>query len=329
MTRVSIKNIADRLGVSSATVSLVLNGKGEKLRISKEVAEKVRKIADELNYRPNMAARSLRTGKTRTLGLIVADISNPFFAKLARYIENIAGEKGYQVMFGSSDESAEKFGRLLDLFIEKNVDGIIMAPPQNSEAVVKGLMTEKIPFVQIDRGIEGVPISSVQINNELASYALTGYLIEQGCRKIAFVAYNMGLPNISKRCTGYRKALRDYGIEVNDSLVRSASYERFEEGINDAIDELLDVGIDSIVFATNRVGIQSLIHLKERKKMTGLQFVSIDYTDEYALSDIPITCIEQPIGELGERALNILFRYIDDPSYNVIEQVILQAKICK
>lgn len=327
MPRTSIKDIAEKLGISSATVSLVLNGKGEKLRISKEVAERVQTAARELNYRPNIAARSLRTGKTKTLGLIVADISNPFFARLARHIENFAGEKGYQVMFGSSDESAVKFQKLVDLFIQKNVDGVIVAPPQDSEDSITQLIGEKIPCVLIDRGFDGFSVSSVQIDNEQASYVLTKRLIGEGCRRIAFVAYNMGLPNIAKRYKGYSRALSENGVISDERWVKSVTYENFEAGIDHSIDELLDREIDAFVFATNKVGIQSLMRLRRLNRISEFQFASIDYADEYILADLPVICTGQPVKELGERALDILFKQIDDPFYDVVEQVVLQARV--
>ncbi|WP_029904876.1 LacI family DNA-binding transcriptional regulator [Prevotella sp. 10(H)] len=327
MARVSIKDIAEKLGVSSATVSLVLNEKDKDSRIGKEVAEKVRKAAIEMNYRPNMAARSLRTGKTKTLGLIVADISNPFFAKLARHIENIAADKGYQVMFGSSDESSIKFEKLTHLFIEKNVDGIIVVPPQDSEGSIMELVKRKVPLVLVDRGIEGLPVSSIQIDNVGASFELTNILLDRGCKRIGFMAYNINLPNIKKRYEGYEKALKMRGLPIDSNLVCSVSFENFEENVKRAIKTLIDNDIDSVVFATNRVGVQSLIALQDYVDYKKLKYVSIDNPDEYIFADIDITCIAQPVKELGERTLDILFKYIENPKYRVVEYVTLQANI--
>lgn len=326
MARVSIKDIAEKLGVSSATVSLVLNGKDKNSRIGADMSKKVRETAAEMGYRPNMAARSLRTGKTKTLGLIVADISNPFFAKLARYIENIADEKDYQVMFGSSDESSARLKKMTNLFIEKNVDGIILAPPQDSEEVIMELIKRKVPIVLVDRAIEGLPVSSVQIDNVGASFDLTNTLLDDGCKRIGFLAYNINLPNIKKRYDGYVKALDMRGMPIDESLVCSVSFENFEENIKQAVKTLMEKNVDSMVFATNRVGVQSLIALQEYD-YKNLKFVSIDNPDEFIFADIDITCIEQPIKDLGERCLNILFKYIENPKYKTIEHVMLQTNV--
>lgn len=326
MARVSLKDIAQKIGVSSATVSLVLNKKDKKGRISKEVAEQVRQAAKELGYRPNMSARSLRTGKTKTLGLIVADISNPFFAKLARHVENIAAQKDYQVMFGSSDESSTKFQSLVGLFIEKNVDGIILTPPQNSEAAIMQLVNRKIPTVLVDRHLEGLPVSSVLIDNVGAALTLTNMLIKQGAEKIGFIAYNIELPNIKKRYEGYTKSLAMNGIELDPKLVHSVSFETMEADIENCIETLFSLRVDALVFATNRVGVQSLLTLQKYDKYRSIKYASIDYTDEYRIAQIPIICTEQPIDSLSDRALDILFRSIEDAEYSEVESIILQPK---
>lgn len=230
-------------------------------------------------------------------------------------------------MFGSSDESSNKFEKLINLFIEKNVDGLIVAPPQNSESSIMQLVKRRIPTVLVDRGIDGIPVSSVQIDNIAASYALTNYLIEQGCRRIGFIAYNIGLPNIQKRYEGYAKALAANNILVDENFVRSVNYENFEENIEYAINDLINNEIDSLVFATNRVGVQSLIALQQYEGYDKLKYVSIDNPDEYKVCSLPIKCIEQPIEGIGRRALDILFRHINDSKYEDVEQVILQARI--
>jgi len=327
MARVSIKHIAERLGVSNTTVSLVLNGKAQNGRVSEEMIQKIKQTAEEMNYLPNMAARSLRTGRSKTIGLIVADISNPFFAKLARYVENAAEAMNYQVMFGSSDESVEKFEKLLNVFIEKSVDGIIVAAPAGSESLILQIEKFGVPVVLVDRAMSSIPISSVQIDNEAAAYALTTHLINEGCQRIGFMSYDMKLSNIKGRSDGYKKALSDAGIPYNQHLVRSVSFKRFDEEIRAALEVLLNNDIDSIVFATNRVGLQSLHILRELNKVNDLKFVSIDNPDEYNISSIPMTCIEQPIDEMGKRSLEILLRKITDSDYKIIENVTLQVSI--
>lgn len=326
MERVSIKDIAEKAGVSIAAVSFVLNNKEKKSRISKAVADKIRKTAEELNYIPNKTAQSLRTGKTNTIGLIVADISNPFFAKLARCAENIAEVKGYQVMFGSSDESSTKFQKLVDLFMEKNIDGIIITPPEKSENAIMQLVNANIPCVMVDRNFNDIPVSSVQIDNQNASYSLTQGLIESGCRKIGFVAYNIGLPNIYQRYLGYCDALKNNDIELDKNLVCTIQFKDTDKDITDSVEKLLLNGIDSIVFATNRVGLLTLRCLHSFDSFKSLKYACIDNVDEYGITDLNIQYVEQPIEEISKRALSILFNKIENKDDTIIEKIVLQTK---
>ncbi|MCH5600487.1 LacI family DNA-binding transcriptional regulator [Niabella ginsengisoli] len=136
--KVSMKDIAREVGVSVALVSYVLNNRFEN-RINKDVAEKIRKTAKKLQYRPNQIAKSLKTNKTFTIGLIVADISNPFSSTLARIIEDEGAKYGYTVIFGSSDEDLTKFENLTNAFLNRQVDGLIMLPPEGAEDFIIGL----------------------------------------------------------------------------------------------------------------------------------------------------------------------------------------------
>lgn len=325
---ISIRNIADKVGVSSATISLVLSGKTKEGRISKSVADKIQQAAIDMNYRPNMVARSLRTGETKTIGLIVTDISNPFFAKLARQIENIARLKGYQIMFSSSDDSSEKFEKLVGLFIEQNVDGIIAVPPDNSQPVIMQLIERRIPIVLVDRKVESVPVSSIIIDNFDLSLALTNHLIGQGCKRIAFITHNMGLPNIQEYYKGYQSALENNRISIDKELIYVFSLENIESDIKLCVNHLLKTNIDSIIFTSNSVGIQSLIELKRNKKKEMLKYASIDTYEEYKISDLSITCIDYPIKSMGQKALNILLKQIENKNHKTeIETISLRAKL--
>ncbi len=323
--RTSIRDIAEKAGVSTSLVSYVLNGKGKEHRVSEEMAEKVLLVAKQLNYHPNMAARSLRTGKTKTLGLIVADISNPFFAKLARRIENIAWEKGYQVIFGSSDESKDKFEKLTSVFIEKQVDGMIVTPPADCHEHIMQFVNRSIPVVMVDRHIDGLPVSSVQVDNMGATYALTSHLLQMGHRKIALLAYDMKLSNIEGRYQGYRKALKNNGIPSSEEIVYSVLFKDFDKTVSEALKKILAQKVDAIVFATNQVATQSLITMSHMKKLPAkLSLVSVD-RPEFRLSNIPVMYVEQPLAELGEKALEILFRQIKETKKQVVEQITLHA----
>src|SRR5918993_1439029 len=162
--KVSLKDIAQKLGVSITLVSYVLNNKKEG-RIGKEITEKIRATAKKMNYRPNLVAKSLKSSKTNTIGLIVADIANPFSANLARIIEDEAEKHGYIVIFGSSDEKLERSEKLIEVFLDRQVDGFIMAPVANSQKQIEALAKRDIPLVLIDRYFPEVKVSNITIDN--------------------------------------------------------------------------------------------------------------------------------------------------------------------
>lgn len=329
MARISIKDIAQRLNVSASTVSFVLNGKEKEMKISKEMAERVRKMAKELNYTPNMAARSLRTNKTKTIGLIVADISSPFFSKLARHIENIASKKKYQVIFGSSDESHEKFETLCDVFIGKGVDGMIVVPPQGGKCALQKLIDYKMPLVVVDREAEQLPINTVMMDNHEAAYLLTKHLIEEGAQNIGLIGHNRSFSNVVARHAGYVKALQEYKLTVDEEMTQFVALDKFEEQCEKALDILLHKNVDSILFATNKTGRQSLHLLKKRGIINQIKYASIDLFEECELSDITLSSIEQPLDVMSEKALTILFEQIENSKYKTIEYIRLYPPLIK
>lgn len=325
---VTLSRIAEELNLSPTAISMVLNGKGRQYRISAEVEEKIREKAREMGYRPNRLAQSLRTGRTGTIGLIVGDISNPFFSKIARCIENMASGVDYQVMFSSSDESPEKFRKLIRLFIDKQVDGMIVAPTEHSASAVMDLVRANIPVVLIDRVLDDVPVSSVQIDNKKAAYELTRSLLDRGISKIGYMSVTSSLSNFTNRFSGFRMALEEAGIPYHEDLTFDVDFNKFEESVKDGVRRLLEKDIEAILCASNRLGTQTLIELKEVKAdiHEKIRIVSFDNPDEFKLAYFPITCVEQPIAEIGQLSLEILMRKITQPS-EIIERIILPAKL--
>src|SRR5688500_16446623 len=186
--KVSLKDIAQKVGVSTALVSYVLNNKKEG-RIGKETVQKIKDAARELNYRTNYIAKSLKTRKTFTIGLIVADIANPFSSNLARIIEDEAEKKNYTVIFGSSDESAEKSSKLINILLDRQVDGLIISAVEQSEEQIHYLLENDIPFVLVDRYFPGIKASYVAIDNYKAAYDGVRHLVENGRKRIGLIGY--------------------------------------------------------------------------------------------------------------------------------------------
>ena len=204
---VSLKDIAQKVGVSTALVSYVLNNTREN-RTNKNTAQKIRDAAIQLNYKVNQVAKSLKTNKTSTIGLIVSDISNPFSASLARIIENESEKYNYTTIFGSSDEDINKFEKLVNTFINRKVDGLIISPPSKSESLIKNLLQQGIPFVLLDRHFPEIKTSYISLDNYTASFEAVQHLIDTGRKSIGMITYQSDLFHLQERKKGYTAALK-------------------------------------------------------------------------------------------------------------------------
>ncbi len=168
-------------------------------RVGAEVVRKIREAAEELNYQPNQIARSLRMKSTKTIGLVVADIANPFFGHLARIIENEANNFGYTVIFGSSDEDDFKSESVINTLLNRQVDGFIIVPTEGSREQIRSLVKKKVPLVLIDRYFSELNTNHVVLDNFQATYEATSHLIKEGYIDIAMVAYKNSLIHMKER----------------------------------------------------------------------------------------------------------------------------------
>ena len=309
----TIKDIAEQLGVSKALVSFVLTGKSKEKRISEKMTLKVLELAKSMNYKPNYLAKSLRTGKSFTIALIVADISNPFFAKLARHVEIEASKYNYKVIFGNSDEKKEKFATELDILKNGQVDGFILTPPIGSEKELLALQSQKIPFVIIDRLFKSVDTHTVNINNYQAGYEATLRLINNNRKHIALLNVNNQLFTMKQRVKGYHDALIDNGFKVNPTLIRHLKFSHEKELVMDAIQEIIKDGADALLFTTSKLGVLGIECLRELgiSIPEKLSVISFDDRDAYKVSYTPISAVVQPIEQMSKEAVRILIKMLD------------------
>jgi LacI family transcriptional regulator len=311
--RVSLKDIAEKEGVSIALVSYVMNGKEKEKRVGADVVERIKRTAHELNYKPNQIAKSLRTGTTKTIGLIVADIANPFFGNLARVIEDEAGKYGYSVIIGSSDEDSQKSAVLLELLVNRQVDGFIIVPAEGTASQIKSLKDRGIPLVLTDRYFKEVVTNYVVLDNYEASYEAISQLIKNGYRKIGMVAYKSALIHMQERIGGYVEAMKANGLE-NEIRIEEVRYSNFNADIEKALNHLTNGKnkIDALLFAT---GILTIAGLYCIKKLTlrvpqELAVIGFDRNEAYDFFYSPLTYIEQPIAEIGKEAVKLLIDQI-------------------
>lgn len=324
-----LKDIAKIVGVSSAAVSYVLNEHPMAARIGKEVADKIRRIAKELNYQPNQIARSLKTQKTYTIGLIVADIANPFSAQIARIIEDAAKRKGYTVLFGSSDENPEKELGLIRTMIHRQVDGIIIAAVGHSEEQLHDLEKRGIPFVLIDRYFPGENFSYVAIDNYQATFEAVQLLLSKGRKRIGLVSLETELFHLLERDRGYREALEANGIPLDEALYYRISLQPLREDVELSISRMLQAtdSVDALLFTTNLLALHGLrtLKLKHIEIPGDVAVVAFDEADFYDLFPVSITHISQPLEDLGLAATESIIREIERKGKPV--QLLLPARL--
>ena len=328
--KVSLKDIAQKAGVSIALVSYVMNGKEKESRVGEEIAKKIKLIAKELNYQPNHLAKSLRSGKTHTIGLIIADISNPFFANIARVVEDEAKSNGYTVIIGSCDENSDKSWGLLNVLINRQVDGFIIVSSENTQSQVHYLKERNIPFVLLDRHFPDIQTDFVATNNYKASYDAGLHLVRGGYRKIGIIAYKSSMFHMQERIRGYKQALADNDIDFEESWLKEVKFENIEKGVRTAIDEMIAPGqnIDALIFATYSLAINGLKYLNELrlKVPDDLAIVSYGQAEAFDLYYCPITYLQQPLELLGKTAVQYLLGKLHNPDEGM-KQMLMEAKL--
>ena len=313
---ISLNDIASRLGVSKTLVSLVLNGHGDKKGISCETQKKVLALAKELNYQPNQIARGLRLGSSKTVGLIVADISNVFFSRIARSIEDAASKKGYQVIFTSSDEREEKEIDLIRMLKKRQVDGLIIASTLSNSDEIQKLKKENYPFVLVDRYYSNIKTNYVVSDNFTGAYNVVEYLINSGYRKIGLLRISPShISSMNDREQGFRSALNKHGIRVDRRLVRQIPYGKIEQSMEKEIRDLIvsPVSAQALFFLNNNLTVAGLDILNKfgLRIPQDIAVASFDDIDLFKLHYPPITAVDQPVGEIGKRAVEILLNQIN------------------
>lgn len=331
MKKISLKDIAKETGVSFSTVSIVLNGQGKERKISEKVIKEVKKVAEELNYRPNQFAKGLRTGKTYTLGLIVDDISNFFFGHLAKFVEEEAARFGYTVMFCNSENDEGKARNVLETLMHKHMDGYIIAPTSGMTAEIERLLIQaKQPVVLIDRYIQSLRCSYVTIDNYKGAYDSIDYLIKQGYKSIALITNETEQIQMQERMEGYKAALRKHKIPFSKELVKKVPFKFTEQKITRELELFFKThcNIDAVFFTSNNLGIpglQSLQNLNIRIA-ADLGVICFDDHDVFRLSSPGVTVVSQPIKTISKRAVKLLLEQIESEALQE-EHIVLSPNL--
>ena len=316
MKKISIKEIAKMAGVVPSTVSLVLNGKAREMRISEILAFKIKKLAEDAGYIPNQVAVSLRTGNTKILGLIVEDISNNFFATLAKIIEDEVQLLGYRIVYCSTENNKKKGNELINMLFHRQVDGYIITPSAGMEKSIISLLNNKKPVVLIDRYFPGISVSHVLVDNFKAVEEGIGYLISKGYRSIGFVTTDKQLIQMQLREQAYQDTLKKHNIVLQQHWVLTLPYFSLHNTATQSITDFLQQNrdMDAVFFATNYLGIHGLESLKILgwKIPEQIAVLCFDDHDIFKLYSPGITSIRQPVEELAKTAIHCLMEQIEN-----------------
>lgn len=319
--KITIYDVAKKAGVSTATVSKIINNTGS---ISEKTKLKVQKVMDELQYQPSMIASALKGKSTYTIGLLIPDLSNPIFAEYAKYIEERGQELGFSVMICNTDADPDKELRYISVLKQKQVDGIIVAARFNNIKLLRGLIKEKIPLALIAQDLPALPIDSVTVDDYLGGYQVTEYLLSLGHRNIGVVAE--GDRSSKERIRGYHQALIDAGITTDEGLVvvcdqSTREWAKLHGG------RLLDLEKrPSAIFGCNdllAIGVMQAAHERSLTIPNDLSVIGFDNTELSQVVDPSLTTVQQPLRDIGHHVVDLLTQKIEGKSKTTHRVVLL------
>lgn len=325
----TLESIAKELDISISTVSRVLNGKSKKNRISKETTESILKTAKKHNYQPNQVARSLRLNRSHTIGLIIPDISNPFFAKISRYIEKSARDNGYSVIVTDSDDNTEIEKSSLHFLTSRKIDGLIISPVgKESEHLIKA-SNKNIPIVLIDRYFRDLKLPFVGSDNFKGSFEATNYLIQNGHTRIAFI---QGIKNTTvnqDRVNGFIEAFQTNNIPLDSSFIVGDNFGEQNGYVETRILINLENRPTVLFAASNLISLGALKALYE-ENLNVPDDISIISFDDQSYSDYlatPMTTVAQQSQEIGSIAFNLLMEKMESANTRESTKILLPTKL--
>ena len=323
MKKASLKDIAESLGVSKALVSLVLNGKGDERGINKQTQERVRIKAKELNYIPNQYARGLRIGRTNTIGVIVPDISNVFYGKLCKAIEQEAYEKGYNLIISNTYEDVQKEKKLISDLINRNIDGLILASSFDSKNEIDGLRQDNFPLVLVDRVFDDFEVDSVSVSNFAGAEQAVDFLYANGVKKPVCLSISpVYISSISERIQGYLGALKN----PKDARLLQIAHDDIEGGVISALEELKNEEYDGIFCVNNNIAKALLRELSNRGEvLENIKIISFDDIEIFDIVNPKISAIAQPINQIGKEAVNLLVDRFERQGEHKVQSKVLET----
>ncbi|MFH9611093.1 LacI family DNA-binding transcriptional regulator [Streptomyces sp. NPDC017448] len=300
-----IKDVAAEAGVSVATVSRVLNGHPS---VSQEARTRVLAAVEALGYRPNAVARSLRTAQTRTLGLVISDVLNPYFTELARFVEEEARALGYSVIIGNADERPDLQDHHIRTLIDRRIDGLLVSPADGGTPLIRDVALSGTPMVFVDRWIPGIDVPVVRADGTGAVRDLVAHLHGLGHRRLAIIAGPAATTTGDERVAAFRDALRELGIALPDSYIGQGDFQAASG--RRATERFLDLAEPpQVVFAADNLmalGALDAIRARGLRVPDDVGLAAFDDIPWFVHTDPPITAVAQPAADLARAAVRAL-----------------------
>ncbi len=322
----TIRDVAERAGVSPITVSRVINNSGY---VSQETRSRVEAAIAELQYVPNSLARSLRFKRTHTLALVLTDITNPFWTTVARGVEDAASQRGFNVILCNTDENEAKQSEYLHVLLQKQVDGFLLVPARSTPDPIALIQSQRVPTVVLDRQVPGAKVDVVRGDSEGGAYQLVRLLLSLGHRRIAMLSGPVNISTAADRVAGYRRALQEAGLEAQAELVCYGEYTQ-ESGYRMAQKALSLTPRPTALFAANNfIAIGALRALREAKVRVpeDMALVSFDDIPPAFVIEPFLTVAAQPAYEMGRRATELLLARLSGQAPPECQEIVLPTEI--
>jgi len=323
--KADIKDVAARAGVSTASVSRVLNGSKP---VSDGTRERVLAAVRDLNYSIDQRARGLRRRRSGTLGLILADVLNPFFTQVIHSIEDVAYQSNNSLFLCNSDENPERERFYLELMQSQRIDGIILLPVTGSGAVLSPLLRHDVPVVCLDRRVDDVDLDSVLVDNVAGATMAVAHLVALGHRRIGYIGGRLVTPGI-ERLAGFRRALEMHGLVEHPELIRQGDSKQ-ESGYKETLALLaLDMPPSAIFAINNPMSLGVMAAIKERglRIPEDISVIGFDDAPWSGLLNPPLTTIAQPTDALGTAAARLLLERIEGRDGGATRHIVLQPHL--
>ena len=326
MHNVTIREVAREAGVSVATVSRAIRNEGS---IRPETRRKVLEAVRKLNYHVDMGARSIVKKQTKSIGLCICNICNPFYPPLVRGVENTINKFGYSLILCNTDEDPRKEEAYLKVMLEKRVDGLIIAPTWRTCAYLREFERRNVPIVVVDRKAEDISSDTVCVDNVHGAFMAVEHLIKLGHKRIGMIVGPKMISTTQERVQGYLEALRKYNLEEDESLMVDGG-SAIEGGVKAMEDLLKSKSPPTAVFCYNNVvTLGALISLKKLNKKIpkDIAIVGFDEVDWAEAADPPLTVVSQPTYAIGTTAGQLVMQRLLNEGPKNKQKIILKTEL--